>query len=379
MMLETSRSNGRKIALDITSIRTNPVGTGIYTRQLMQSLRTVIGARLQPVSFDPLEVGLGNKTVRQRLTTLVHDLWWTQSGVERAARQASARLLHLPVPLGPVRPGLPMVVTIHDVAIFRFPEKFRLWARHFARLIIPKVAQRASVIIAPSAATKADLVNMLDIPEEQITCVPNGVGEEFTPFAHDSDELQRVRARYQLPRRFLFSVGAVEPRKNLVRLLHAVYRLRGSGNTSDLQLVHAGPAGWLAHDVGETMNALRLHEAVRFLGYIPAEDLPALYGASTMVIYPSLFEGFGLPVVEALACGAPVVTSNTSSLPEVGGDAALLVDPLSIDAIADAIASLWNDEAKRADMSRRGILHAANYSWERTARETAEVYERVLA
>ena len=379
MMQENTAWSDAKIALDITSIKANTVGTGIYTRQLMLSLRAIMGTRLEAVSFDPLEVGVGAKTVRQRLTTLVHDLWWTQAGVERAAREASACLLHLPVPLGPVHPGLPTVVTIQDIAILRFPEKFRRWARHFARLVIPRVARAASAIIAPSAATKADLVNTLDIPEERITCVPNGVGREFAPLADDSDEVQRVRARYRLPRRFLFTVGAVEPRKNLARLLQAVHQLRSSDPASDLQLVHAGPIGWLAQDVQATMNALKLNDVVRFLGYIPAEDLPALYAASTIVIYPSLFEGFGLPVVEALACGAPVVTSNTSSLPEVGGNAALLVDPLCIDSIADGIATLWNNETMRAEMTRRGFLHAATYSWERTARETAAVYERLLA
>lgn len=379
MMPQNAMSDGAKVALDITSVKANPVGTGIYTRQLMQALRALMGARLHALSFDQLEVGVGTKTVRQRLMTLAHDLWWTQSGVERAASRAKASLLHLPVPIGPSHSRLPMVVTVHDIAILHFPEKFRVWARHFGQLVIPKVAHKASTIIAPSVATKADLVNTLGIPEERITCIPNGIGREFAPLADDSAEVQRVRTRYQLPHRFLFTVGAVEPRKNLVRLLHAVHRLRARNDTSDLRLLHAGPSGWLTQDVTDTMNALKLHDVVRFLGYVSAEDLPALYAASTIVIYPSLFEGFGLPVVEALASGTPVVTSNTSSLPEVAGDAALLVDPLSIDSIAHAIGKLWNDDAMRAEMSRRGLLHAANYSWERTARETAAVYERVLA
>jgi glycosyltransferase involved in cell wall biosynthesis len=379
MMSQIAVSNEATVALDVTCVNVNRVGTGIYTAQLMRSLNAIMGARLQPVSFDPLTVSEGTKPLRKRVVRLTHDLWWTQAGVERAARRASASLLHLPVPLGPVHCRLPLVVTIQDIAVLRFPEKFRVWLRYFARLVIPTVARQASVIIAPSLATKADLVNILGIPDERVTCIPNGVGQEFTPLAYDSDEVQRVRARYQLPSRFLFTVGAIEPRKNLVRLLHAVHQLRAGSGTSDLQLLHAGPPGWLAEDVAGTMASLKLHDVVRFLGYVAPEDLPVLYAASTVVIYPSLFEGFGLPVVEALACGAPVITSNTSSLPEVGGDAALLVDPLSIDSIADAIARLWSDETTRAQMSRRGVLHAANYSWERTARETAEVYERVLA
>lgn len=372
-------SPGARVAFDVTSMNVNRVGTGIYTRQLTTALQSIIGPRLHAVSFDALTSQEGTKTSRERLMTLMHDVWWLQWGVERAARKADASLLHVPVPLGPVRSRVPLVVTIQDVAVLRFPEKFRRWSRHFARFVLPKVARSARAIIAPSLATKADLVNMLGIPEECVTLIPNGVGEEFTPLALVGDRLQRARARYNLPERFLFTVGALEPRKNIARLLHAVHRLREKPDTSDLQLLHAGPPGWLASDVRETMIALKLHDAVRFLGYVDSEDLATLYAASTVVVYPSLFEGFGLPVAEALACGAAVITSNTSSLPEVGGDVAMLVDPFSVESIASAIAKLWTDDEARAEMSRRGIVHASNYSWTRAARETAALYERLLS
>lgn len=379
MKSPVATSSGARIAIDVTTMNVNRVGTGIYTRRLTDALRTLIGARLHAVSFGAPMGSESTKTPRQRLMTFAHDVWWMQAGVERAAERVGASLLHVPVPLGPVRSRLPIVVTIQDIAGVRFPEKFRLWSRNFLRVVVPLVARRAAAVIAPSLATKADLVNLLGVPEERVTCIPNGVGEEFTPFGPDSDRVQHVRDRYRLPKRFLFTVGAVEPRKNLVRLLHALHRVRAQRDTSDLLLIHAGPPGWLARDVQDTMAALKLHDAVRFLGYVDSEDLPGLYAASTVVVYPSLFEGFGLPVAEALACGMPVLTSNTSSLPEVGGDAAMLVDPTSIDAIADGITRLWTDDVLRAEMSRRGIVHAANYSWTRTARETAALYERILS
>jgi len=379
MRAEAARCSESKVAFDVTSMNVNRVGTGIYTRQLTSALRSIIGSRFHPVSFDALTSREGTKTARERAMTLVHDVWWMQSGVEHAARTAGAALLHVPVPLGPVRSRVPVVVTIQDIAVLRFPDKFRLWSRHFANFVLPRVARNARSIIAPSLATKSDLVNALGIPDERVMLIPNGVGEEFTPRALADDRVQRLRARHRLPERFLFTVGALEPRKNIVRLLHAVHRLRAAPDTSDIKLLHAGPPGWLASDVRETMIALKLQDAVRFLGYIDTEDLATLYAAATVVVYPSLFEGFGLPVAEALACGAAVITSNTSSLPEVGGDAAMLVDPLSIESIATAISKLWTDDQARAEMSRRGIVHASRYSWTRTARETAALYDRLLA
>lgn len=379
MKPEAAICSDATVAFDVTSMNVNRVGTGIYTRQLTEALRSIIGPRLHPVSFDALTRQEGKKSPRQRLMTLVHDLWWMQSGVERAAHNVGASLLHVPVPLGPTRSRIPLVVTIQDIAILRFPHKFRLWSRTFGKFVLPKVARSAHSIIAPSLATKADIVNALGIPEERVTLIPNGVGAEFNPHALADDRVRRLRARHNLPERFLFTVGALEPRKNIVRLLHAVHRLRAEPDTSDLQLLHAGPPGWLAGDVRETMMRLKLQDAVRFLGYVQTDDLATLYAAATVVVYPSLFEGFGLPVAEALACGAAVITSNTSSLPEVGGDSALLIDPLSIESIAGAIAKLWRDDQARAEMSRRGLQHASNYSWNRTARETAALYQRLLS
>jgi glycosyltransferase involved in cell wall biosynthesis len=174
-------------------------------------------------------------------------------------------------------------------------------------------------------------------------------------------------------------VGTIEPRKNLRRVLAAIHLLRSRRATADIRLVHAGPEGWLADDVPRAVRELGLSAVVRFLGFVPQSDLVALYRLARVCVYPSLYEGFGLPVAEAMACGCPVVTSDVSSLPEVAGDAAVLVDPTSVEAIADGIASLWTDEARRRSLTTHGLQRAGTFTWERAARETSAVYDAVLS
>jgi glycosyltransferase involved in cell wall biosynthesis len=270
------------------------------------------------------------------------------------------------------------VLTILDLSVLRFPQFFRPWFRHYARVVLPRVAQSADAIIALSCAAKADIVQALAIPEERVTVIPTGVDPSFKALAQSPRALE-VRQRYELPDAFVLTVGSMEPRKNLPRLLEAIQRLRRDRDTAKVVLVHVGPAGWLADDLPRTVQALGLADAVRFLGYVPREDLAALYGLARVFAYPSLYEGFGLPIIEAMACGCPVVTSNLSSLPEVAGDAATLVDPGSAEEIAGAIADLWTDEARRRTLASRGRARAACFTWQRTARETGAVYEAVAS
>jgi glycosyltransferase involved in cell wall biosynthesis len=302
------------------------------------------------------------RTAADQLRTLGRDLWWHQVGVSLAARRAGATLMHLPAALGPVRPLLPTVVTIHDTIVLRFPHLFRTWQRSYARIVLPRVARSAAAVITGSEATRADIIEQLGVAADRIAVVAYGVDTRFTPVAVGSDEARAVIARYELPRDFVLTVGAIEPRKNLPRIIEAVEKL-------GIPLVHAGPDGWLAADVPRN--------AARFLGYVPTADLRVLYGLARALVYPSLWEGFGLPVVEAMACGCPVITSTVSSLPEVAGGAALLVDPTVTDALAAAIEQVWTDDGLRQQLAERGLERARLFTWERTARETVAVYERV--
>jgi glycosyltransferase involved in cell wall biosynthesis len=317
----------------------------------------------------------GGRTWTDRLGTLHRDLWWTHHGVSRAALRLGADLLHMPATVAPMSPRLPTVVTIHDVAVLRFPHLFRPWFRRYGRMVIPRAARAARRIITVSEASKQDICDFLGIAPQRVTVIPNGV-EVCTLFRGSVEE---VRSRYALPGAFALAVGSIEPRKNLARLLRAVAWLQGRPETRDLVLVHAGPPGWLLDDLFDALRRLRPAPAVRFLGYVPEEELGALYRGARLMVYPSLFEGFGLPVLEAMACGCPVVTSNSGALAEVAGDAAVLVDPTSEEAIADGIRLLWTDAELRERLAFRGSQRAAAFTWEGAARATSAVYREALS
>ena len=240
--------------------------------------------------------------------------------------------------------------------------------------------RNVDAIVTVSEATKADLVELLGVAPDRISVIPCGISSDFAPLPDDDPLLDDVRKRYSLPPAYAITVGAIEPRKNLARLLRAVNLLVTSRpELSDLKLLHVGPRGWLAQDVSHTVAELGLHDRVRFIGYVPNEDLSALYQLARVSVYPSLFEGFRLLVLEAMATGCPVVTSNCSSMPEVAGGAALLVDPMSEESIADGLARVWANDQLRRDLIARGRCRAASFTWEAAARDTVSLYDRILA
>lgn len=362
-------SEGR-VALDTTVAALDLAGTGHHIRSLAEALRPLLGDRLVPIRSRFAAPHAGPRTAGAMARTLGRDLWWHQGGVERAARHTGADLLHLPAAIGPIRGTMPTVVTIHDLSVLHAPQDFRPWFRHYARIVIPRLARRAVRVIAVSEATRADVVEHLGVPEDRVVVVPNGVDVSREPIA-DSRKME-------LPARYVLSVGTLEPRKNLLRLFEAIRMLAERPATRDIVLVHAGGYGWLADDIVREAHSPPLRDRVRLLGYVTQGELTSLYGQASLLAYPSLFEGFGLPVLEAMAHGCPVVTSDRSSLPEVAGDAALLVDPESVESIAEGIARLWEDDALAADFRARGLERARSFSWERTARLTADVYASVL-
>jgi glycosyltransferase involved in cell wall biosynthesis len=369
---------GPRVALDLTVCKHDRAGSGVYAEHLGAALQSLLGSEFIALSFPLASPPRARAPFRRRLQTLTRDLWWAQWAVARTAQRRGADLLHLPVGVGPIRCSLPYVVTIHDLAVLRFPERFRIWFRNYSRFVLPRLAANAAKIIAVSEASRNDIIEYLDQSPERVVAVPNGVAPGFGPRSRDLDETVAVRQRYGLQADFALTVGSVEPRKNLVRLLRAVSALRRDPATSDVQLVHVGPPGWLNRDVILAHRELGLESAVRFLGYVPTAELPTLYSLARLLVYPSLYEGFGLPVLEAMACGCPVVTSNTSSLPEVAGSAAVLVDPTSTDSIAEGLRRVWSDAALQAKLREMGLVRAGQFSWQRTARETVQVYHSVL-
>ncbi len=269
-----------------------------------------------------------------------------------------------------------LVVTIYDLSFVTYPE-FHLPANvehclHGTKLAI----DRADALIAISESTRRELIDAMGAPPERIVVTPLASDPRLRRVSEPT-RLAAVQRRYDLPERFVLFLGALEPRKNVVRLLEAFAALAATLRR-EFPLVVAGAQGWLNDPVREHARKLGLGESVRFPGYIDPGDVAALYSLATVFAYPSLWEGFGLPVLEAMACATPVLTSSVSSLPEVAGDAAVLVPPTDVDAIAAGLGRLLENGALRADLSERGRRRAAQFSWERCARDTLAVYRAVV-
>jgi glycosyltransferase involved in cell wall biosynthesis len=297
-------------------------------------------------------------------------LWEQSAGLGLGMRER-LDVLHCPLNVSPLVTGAPVVVTVHDLAFERFPEHYPAFQRRYLSRMTRSSARRAARVIAVSESTKRDLVELYGIPAKRVDVVANGVERQFQPLS--PDQQAAFRRQQALPDEFLLFVGTLQPRKNLDGLLRAYALIAGQLNWP---LVVIGGAGWLYDPIGRVVRQLGIERRVRFQGYVEPDDLPAWYAAATIMALPSHYEGFGLPVVEAMACGTPVVTSTSSSLPEVAGDAAVLVDPASPRDIARGILLLAEDEARRRELARRGIERAGVYSWERAAGETYEVYRR---
>lgn len=285
-----------------------------------------------------------------------------------------AQLFHATEHLLPPFRRIPTVLTVHDLIYHLFPEHHKPLNYHYLKRSMPLYCRRAGAIIAISQSTRRDLIAHYGVEPDKITVVYEAAAPHFCPVPRE--QLAQVRAKYGLPERFLLHVGTLEPRKNLVRLLETIHALRKEN--ADVKLVLVGAKGWLYEGFFRRLDELSLGDAVKLLGYVPDEDLPAVYGAATACVLPSVYEGFGLPVLEAMACGTPVACSRTASLPELGGDAARYFDPLNAEDIASTLRGLWSDEGLRQEMSRRGQAQAARFSWARAAVETMAVYERLL-
>ncbi len=261
------------------------------------------------------------------------------------------------------------VLTVHDL-IFRHLPRAHTWKnRAFLNAAMPLFTRRADAIIAVSPQTKRDLVAVYRVNPDKITVIPEGVAERFQPVPSDNPESRRLRARYGA---YLLMVGTLEPRKNHAATLRAMAQLRAQGH--DVKLVVAGGAGWKFSSVRALVTQLNLTSQVDFAGYVPDALLPALYSNALALIQPSLYEGFGFPVLEAMACGAPVVVSNRSSLPELAAGNALVADPDDVPALAQAILRLVTQPALRQELQSKGLRHARQFTWRETSRRTADLY-----
>ncbi len=366
------------IVLDARTATDHFPGIGRYVVNLTSALKRVSPKLDLALLRDP-------SAVAQRLTLpdlptldcavspfVLQQQWRVRS----ALNHAGAALYHSPYYLMPYRPGPPTVFTCHDLIPLILRQYFKAHQRLIYRFTHQLALSTARMTIAVSHSTKNDLQRFFRVTPDRIVVVPEGVDDHFKPPSRA--ELDRVRARYTLPDCYLLYLGSNKPHKNVLRLVEAFSRSSIRKKKSGIGLVIAGHWEQRYPQAKELAAQLNLKDCVRFLGPVKDDDLPALYGAAELFVFPSEYEGFGLPILEAMACGAPVVCSNRSSLPEVAGDAALQCDPHDVGALAHAIEQAVLDPDVRATLQQRGLARAAQFSWEQTAQQTLRAYQSLF-
>lgn len=376
-----------RIGIDYTAALQQRAGIGRIVREQIRALAQIDSQ----TTYRLFSAGSHHTTLPPSLGP---NFTWSPT---RVSNQWLARIWHrarLPLPveffsgpldlfhatdfvLPPTLPKTQTIVTVHDLTFVRVPDAAPPRLRTYLNAVVPRSLKRANHIIADSHATKDDIVALYKVPLERISVVWGGVSPDFRQI-HDEVKLKETLQKYALGQRpFLFSVGTVQPRKNYGRLVRSLEQVHREG--LDVDLVIAGGKGWLEDEMYETIRDLNMGDYVRLVGYVSDNDLPYLYNASTCVVFPSLYEGFGFPVLEAMACGIPVVTSNTSSLPEIAGDAALLVDPYNVEELTTAIVRTLIDDTLRHDLTNRGIERASQFSWRASAERLHTTYMQVLS
>jgi len=378
----------RKIGIDFTSASRERAGIGRYARELIRALSRLDHAN-HYVLFVPRDAHddllrfewSPNFSIRRApLTERYLAALWQRARVPLPieAFVGAVDVFYSPDFLLPPTLARRKLVTVHDLSYVRVPECFPAPLLNYLNRAVPRSVARADLILADAASTQRDLAEVYRVPLEKIRVLYSGVAPRFCPdVAEEARERVRTLTR---GKPYLLSVGTIQPRKNYARLIEAFAQIANSelriANSEflirNLQLVICGAKGWLFDEVFRTVERLNLRERVIFPEFIADDDLPALYVGATLCAYPSLYEGFGLPVAEAMACGAPVVCSNASSLPEVAGSAALYFDPRDVDAMADAIQRALTDDALRAELRARGFAQVKPFTWEKAARELFE-------
>jgi glycosyltransferase involved in cell wall biosynthesis len=371
---------GFKVAVGATSVRsfTGPLdGIGVYTQRLINNLQSLhcqvtpiaFPARLQPLAKDAHALRKLSSRVQTAAAALTFHL-------SRHAKGIDFDLFHAPDYVIPKLTAKPIVATVHDAIMLKHPEWCSPGLRRVKNWCLKQSMQRITRAIAISKACIPDIVNYWGIPAEKIDVVYQGI-DSYWFNKLSMEHKQAVLKRLNLIKPFILFVGTLQPRKNLSRLL-AAYKALPQAYRKEYQLVIVGKNGWQTQDLVMELAALEQAGALRWFSNLATPDLQVLYQTATLLAFPSLSEGFGLPILEAFASGLPVITSNVTSMPEIAGDAALIIDPYQVEALCAALMTLLDDTHKRQELSKRGLARVKEFTWQESIQQTLQVYRKLL-
>jgi len=354
-----------KVAIDIQTTLGQPTGFGFYVSNLIKALeRFSSGCTFELIRPDSEK----DFSTPQRF-------YWDQFVYPQKATKAKVDLLHQPCFSAPLFFRGPVVITIHDIISLLFPENIPFASRMFYSKWMPFTYSKAQRIITISDSTRDDIIRVLKIPKEKIEVIPQAVDEKFERPAK-IDEVSRAKSKYGLPKDYILHVGTLEPRKNLKFLIEVFNQAIKSEKNANLNLVITGKKGWYYEGLFERVRELGLQKRVIFTGYVDEQDKPAIYKGARIFAFPSVYEGFGLPPLEAMASGVPVVSSNTSSMPEVVGEAGILLSPNDLERWCRAITKLNIEDSTRRRCIELNKEQVKKFAWQKTAEKTIEVYQK---
>lgn len=355
-----------RIGIDAGSASGASTGIGCYTRNLIEYVEKTGEAEF--LRFLPGKDDLNT----------IERIKWENFGLPAKVKKEEIDLLHVPGFAGPLLKGRnKTVTTVHDLIGMIYPDNLGKISRFYWQRWLPGCVKNSDMIIADSENTKRDIINLLGVSSEKIEVILLAADERFKPII-DTEALGAVREKYELPDEFILGVGTIEPRKNLISLIEA-YSEHLNENKTGIKLVLVGKKAWGMSSVEKRAKELGVEDDVIFTGYIDDEDLPSIYNLAEFFVYPSHYEGFGLPVLEALSCGTPVITSNVSSLPEVAGEAAVYVSPDDVRGLKGSLLELEENKALREELSGKALERAKLFSWKDTAQKTLDVYRKTLS
>jgi len=369
-----------RIGIEATAYYKNIAGSGVYARNIINIWKKKEGNKNTIFLFSskrPSEIDLGKKkNIFARLINGIKDILWMQIVLPFKLKKNNVDIIFCPAFLGPILSHCPIIVAIHDMSFIRYPQTLDRLFLLYVKILLPLIKRKADVILTISEFSKTEIIKLLKVPKEKIKVIYEGCDEKFKVI-NDEVRIIKVKNKYSLFQQFILNVGTLEPRKNIISLITAFNSLKKK-QLIEHKLVLCGPKGWHYKDIFKKTKELKLENEIIFLGFIPEEDLPFLYNVAQVFVYPSLYEGFGLPVLEAMSCGCPVITSNVSSLPEIVGNSAILVDPLNTEELEQAILKVIKNEDLRKDLIKKGINRSKMFSWEKAAEDTYAILKRIF-